>query len=263
LSSEAAEDRRAHRRPRGRPLDATVLGVEAPTPLLRRVRARCPGLADGREVLPGAWARLYVPAPEHGDRLAAGSRELPGRAPRSYTITRWDPAGETFALDLVLHGDGPAARWAEAVAVGETVPVAGPIGRFRLPPGPVRAVFAGDTTALPAIRELAAALAPGSQARVLVEAPVSERADLPGAEWVDPAQGLLARALAPDGLVPGEWVEESLGGDDGGAPLLVWIGAEAGVASDLRRHLVEHAGVPPAALHAAGYWRRGASGETP
>jgi NADPH-dependent ferric siderophore reductase len=212
----------------------------------------CPALGAGRPIIPGAWVRVYAPDPQTGGRLAAGSREVAGRTPRPYTITRWDPATGTFVLDFVLHGRGPGASWAESAAVGDELPLTGPIGRFAFPDGARRVLLAGDATAFPAIRELAAVAPADALVTALVELPLSERVDwTAGAaarvrtEWLDDG-GLVARAL--DGrLLPAGWQDDPAG-------LAVWLGAEARDVSLIRRALTP-LGLTPGALHATGYWR--------
>jgi NADPH-dependent ferric siderophore reductase len=242
-------------------LDATVLAVTTPTPRLRRVRLACPGLCDGKPVRLASWVRLYVPELAESGRLAAGSRELPGFAPRSYTITAWDPATGQLTLDLVLHGEGPAARWAETVATGDTCRLAGPLGRFELDPARTRWLMVGDTTALPAIREILLALPPHAAAHAIIEAPASERQELTSparltVEWVEPdaavgaASPLVRRAEAR--LIPEGW-------DSGDPALAVWLAAEARDVTALRAHLAAE-GIGRAALTSSGYWRRGQAG---
>jgi NADPH-dependent ferric siderophore reductase len=243
------------RRPRGQAVTAVVTRAENPTPLLRRIWLACPELGGGRPVIPGAWVRVYVPEPDDGGRLAAGSREVAGRTPRSYTVTRWEASTGTCALDFVLHGPGPAAAWAAGATAGDTVPLTGPLGRFAFPATVTRTLLAGDTTALPAIRELSEAAPTGAHVHALVEAPLTERLDWTAAgtassavrlTWVDP--GALLPMVLTGGATPTHW---NLSDPD----VLVWIGAEAGDVAAMRRHLLA-AGLPAASLHATPYWRR-------
>jgi NADPH-dependent ferric siderophore reductase len=212
-------------------------------------------LGEARPVIPGAWVRVYVPEVDDGGRLAAGSREIAGRTPRSYTVTRWEPHTGVFALDFVLHGPGPAATWAAGASAGDTVPLAGPLGRFAFPDVARRIFLAGDTTALPAIRELAAAAPAGAEVHAVVEAAPTERLDWTDAgaaspsvrlRWVDTGD-LLPLVLAGE-AIPTHW-------DLADPAVTVWIGAEAGNVAAMRRHLLG-AGPRAPSLHATGYWHR-------
>jgi NADPH-dependent ferric siderophore reductase len=245
------------RRPRTRPSDATVIAVASPTPRLKRIRFDWPALAaqDAPEPAPAQWVRAYVPESEAAARLQVGSRELPGRAPRSYTVTEADRAAGRLTLDFVLHGAGPAAQWAAAAKPGDTLPLAGPIGRFRLPPGRTRWLLAGDATALPAIRELLAALPPAAQALALIEAPAGEEQDLASpahlaVEWLTPEDGgLSARTMPPRTLLPPAW-------DPLDPAVFAWVAAEAKTTTAIRHHLEDHLALPRTSFQTAAYWRR-------
>jgi NADPH-dependent ferric siderophore reductase len=247
---------------------AQVTGVSSPTPLLKRVHLTCPALA-GREFPPASWVRGFFPdlsaaadagpgdrpdaasalSPSHGGNVS----EVAGRVPRAYTITEWDPAG-SFALDFVLHGRGPAATWAQNAAVGEELPLAGPLGRTDL--GEHRNyVFAGDTTALPAIRELLLALGSrGTPVRTRVNLWVpgpTEHQELPAQTrpeicWFGPSDPTLDEAAENGSLLADVDLTDPA--------LKVWMAGEAETISRARRALTRH-GLPPTQLAAAGYWR--------
>ncbi|MDR0944801.1 MAG: siderophore-interacting protein [Bifidobacteriaceae bacterium] len=259
-------------------LTGTVVDVSTPTPLLRRLVVRVPGLGTPAAPAPGQWVRLYVPEPQGtAGRLAVGAREMAGHTPRSYTVQAWDPAQETCVLDFVLHQPaGPASTWAAAARTGDELPLAGPIGRPGLPldAGPLRVLFLADTTALPAVRELVGALPRGSAARAVIAAAASERVPLAAPDgvaltldWTDPGGDALTKAATVIGggptvpSVQGE-VPVDLGSAIGGAAerseTHVWVGAEAGAVSEIRR-LATTAGVPRPLLHATAYWRRAVS----
>jgi NADPH-dependent ferric siderophore reductase len=184
----------------------------------------------------------------HG-HAGAGSPEVAMRTPRSYTVTQWNPAEGAFALEFVLHGGGPAALWAARAETGEELPLAGPMGRFMFPGGVQRILLAGDTTALPAIRELAASAPADAQVVAVVEAPASEQLDTGSrvrVKWTDP--GELVRLAEAGGLIPSAW-------DPADPTISVWIAGEAHDAAATRFALLTM-GVWPAAIHASAYWRR-------
>jgi NADPH-dependent ferric siderophore reductase len=117
-------------------------------------------------------------------------------------------------------------------------------------------LLAGDETALPAIARRLEELPATSRAVVIVEIanrseeqPIQTqaRADI---RWLHrdaaaPASNdLLSSALAAMTLPPGVGY--------------AWVAAEASVAKNLRRHLVEERGLPKDRVKAAAYWKRGA-----
>jgi NADPH-dependent ferric siderophore reductase len=146
--------------------------------------------------------------------------------------------------------------------VGQTIKLSGPLGRSRLEGRHRRYLLAGDTTALPAIREWLAAI--GSEAAVAVQvwAPdVGEHQDLEfsGELTVDwsyggaPTMADLAEAgrLGPDGWNPQD------------PDTKFFLAGEASEITRVRRALTQAGPVPPGNLQATPYWRRGQSGADP
>lgn len=108
--------------------NATILRADALGPRFRRLVLRGPELA-GVTWTPGDKLQVF----------------LPGVGTRTYTPTRWDgSAGET-ELIAFLHGQGPGARWASDVQVGDTVQVFGPRGSLVVGGS---SVVVGDETSL-------------------------------------------------------------------------------------------------------------------
>jgi NADPH-dependent ferric siderophore reductase len=135
-------------------------------------------------------------------------------------------------------------------------------------------VLAGDTTALPAIRELSVAVPSAADVRILIEAPPTERlswdaptatASAPGPRNTSAPGSGGTGAPGPGGMVQVEWIDQGglvrlgpgiipPGWNPRDPALTLWLAAEAHTVSQIRRDLLG-AGVPPQALHAAGYWR--------
>jgi NADPH-dependent ferric siderophore reductase len=133
-----------------------LVGTTTLTPSMRRLHLRAPGLGALR-FDPGQDLMVAVPA---GD----------GRVfRRRYSIRAMDVETDTMALDVVLHGDGPGARWAGTAEPGGVVEAIGPRGKITLVPGATWHLFAGDESALPASFAMIEALPPGAQALCLLE----------------------------------------------------------------------------------------------
>ncbi len=87
---------------------------------------------------------------------------------RRYTIVAADPARGTLALDGILHGHGPGARWFAEVAVGATVEAVGPRGGIEAANADWQ-LLVGDESGLPAFTELLRHLGPGVRATAVIE----------------------------------------------------------------------------------------------
>ncbi|MEV0384637.1 siderophore-interacting protein [Nonomuraea sp. NPDC050643] len=250
--------------------------------------------------------KLILPLPEHGlAHLPTGSdwftqwRLLDDdkRNPmRTYTARLVRPEAAEVDVDVVMHPDGgPAARWAEAVTVGDIAALYGPDSRyesrhggleFHPPAGTGCVLIAGDETAVPAICGILERMPAGLAGEVLMEVP-SEDDFLPvetsasvkvtwlarnggerGAALVPAVQAAAGRLLPPlptpdtfddvdvDADELWEVPEEEL--PDYG-PLYAWLAGEAAVIKTLRRHLVAERGLDRRSVAFMGYWRKGRS----
>ena len=93
-----------------------VAEVVALTPRLRRLR------------LTAAHLDLLAPAPGQDLMLRMPDGDG-GTINRRYSIRAHDPVVALVDVDVVLHGDGPGARWAAGAAVGDVVEAVGPRGK--------------------------------------------------------------------------------------------------------------------------------------
>src|SRR5271169_1447612 len=107
-----------------------------------------------------------LPAPGPNGPVYADGVPPPAR---DYTPRRYDAAANALTIDFVLHGDGPAASWAEQARPGNFLGVGGPRGSFIVPDDFDWYLLAGDETALPAIGRRLEELPPGARAVVVVE----------------------------------------------------------------------------------------------
>lgn len=169
------------------------------------------------------------------------------RAGRDYTPRRWDPETGELDLDFVLHGDGPAASWAQTATAGSDLWFVGPKSSTVLPDTIDWVLLAGDETALPAIGRFLDERPCPAPARIIVQvADAAARQELPlgpadTIEWItssDPA--------ALEGAVRSlEWPT--------GQPY-VWLAAESRSLIPLRRWVRRERAVPTSHTNITGYW---------
>jgi NADPH-dependent ferric siderophore reductase len=141
---------------------------------------------------------------------------------RRYTIAAADPVSGHVDLDVVVHGDGPGARWAAAAAVGDQVDAIGPRGKITLDPTAAWHLFAGDEAFLPAAAAMVAALPASGRALVVLEVEdAAEERPITGAAavetvWVHRAGTRRSGALADavdDLALPGGAGHAYVGGE--------------------------------------------------
>jgi NADPH-dependent ferric siderophore reductase len=188
-----------------RPRWAEVVAVTDVTPRMRRITLSAAHLAD----LPGAGPtdhlKVFFPVADEDEPVEPeiGPRGLiqppPGipRPYREYTIRRHDPDRGEVDLDVVRHGHGLAAAWAERARPGLALWLLGPRSSAVVSRRDWYLV-GGDETALPAIGRWLADLPDGAAVTALVEvADAAEEQPLPSSAAVD------LRWLHRDGAEPG------------------------------------------------------------
>ncbi len=193
-----------------------------------------------------------------GDLDAALPRQLahgiewgpaPHRQGRDYTPRRFDPITGELDLDFVLHGDGPAARWATTARPGDDLWFAGPKSSTVLPDELDWILLAGDETALPAIGRFLDERPTDVPARVIVVItdPASEQPlhlrDGDTIRWViapRPDGPELERAIRDLDWWPGTGY--------------AWCAGESRTLIPIRRHLGRERGLPKTHLDVTGYW---------
>lgn len=211
-----------------------VVGTAALTPRVRRVTVRADTMRDVH-IRPAQDVELLL-------------RERDGRrVKRRYTIRHSRPESGELDLDVVLHGDGPGARWGEAAQPGDVVQFQGPRGKLELRPAPWH-LMCGDESALPAIAAIAEALPAGERALAVIE--VRDDAEqLPVAadtRWVDRGDhppgtpDLIGAAVADVALAAPADTRAYLMGETRSMVAL--------------RALLEERGVPHDAIFVKGYW---------
>jgi len=231
---------------------ARVLSVARVAPRFLRVTLSCAGTA--RLLQGGMHVSLLLP-PEGRDpvwpRVAASGRTVwPSGADAlhraAYTLVEPDPAALRFAVDIFEHAGGRTAAWAASGPEGQVIGLTGP-GGGDFPEGS-DLLMAGDETALPAIRRILAASAPGRTGRVLIEVGGAEDVE----DLAAPA-GMAIRWLLRDrGESLGQWLD----GRPGAAPgpeTFVWVAAEQALARRARLQFRE-GGLPRTRGYFSGYW---------
>ncbi len=217
-----------------------VVGVADDAPALRRLTVHDPRLAE-LPWRPGQDLTLCLPA-------AARSVK------RRYTIRRLDRASSTAELLVLLHEDGPGARWAAGVRAGDHLEAVGPRGKIWADEHAGWHLFVGDETYLAATAAMAESLPAGTRALVVLQVgddvgpqPISAAAGLQQPVWVrrnplgagEPGVELidaLAALVLPDGL--------------GHA----YVGGEHHAVAAVRACLLGR-GLPDDAISSKAYWR--------
>jgi NADPH-dependent ferric siderophore reductase len=223
--------------------DLEVTAVEAISPSMRRIRCTAPGLGQ-LSYQPGQDLMLAVPGPGNGSFR------------RRYTIRSLDRSAASVDIDVVLHGDGPAAAWAASCQPGQRIEAIGPRGKVTVQPEADWHLFAGDDSAMPASLAMAESLPTPEDALVVLEV-----------DGVADQQQVSATDGRPIGV---HWVHRA-GADPASSAKLVaalngldlpaglghaYLAGELRVVADMRRTLLER-GLIAAQISAKPYWRAG------
>ncbi|MEU3949754.1 siderophore-interacting protein [Streptomyces sp. NPDC029526] len=251
---------------------ATVADIVDVTPNMRRITLTGEELAEGvmgegyhrpafrsdgfddhvKLVVPPADGALPRIGTQEETRFA-WNPEVLGNT-RDYTVRSWDPAANSFTVDLVRHDHGLAASWAFSARPGDTIHFAGPKSCARINPDADWHLLAGDETALPAIARWLEEAPAGTRGHVVVEVPteadrqqIATRADVT-VEWLvrdgEPAGtgtrlfDAVRRVDLPEGRVH------------------AWVAGEAMTIAPIRRHLRNEVRLPREDVEVTGYWRR-------
>ena len=258
-------------RPEESQFTVTVSRVVDLNPVMRRITLSAPELTRyellGPDeyfglLMPGADGRLHLPDPERTNVRTAiadmPESEQPGL--RWYTVRALRRAEGEVDVDIVTHGDsGPGSAWA-------TTAVAGDVAGFRSGGAlysswdQARQLVVADETAVPALlaileersRRGLPGLGEGIEAHV--EVPSTDVLD--GLD-VPPEVTVHVRGEG----APGSVVVPALVADPAATADLdyAWLCGESGLATSLRRHLVQQVGMDKRAITFSGYWKLGAA----
>ncbi|WP_419210242.1 siderophore-interacting protein [Providencia manganoxydans] len=230
--------------------EARVCDIQQITPKMRRITL-CGDdidkfIDDPRAHEPASWIKVFFP---WRDSLAG----------RVYTLSGLNEFSRTIDIDMVLHGEGPAASWATHAILGDKLGFAGPCsGGFQLQPETRWLLLLGDETALPAMRSILDTL-PRSL-------PVLWFAEVSGRQEIQPIDYPLLkennwqiRIRHFDSVMNSPLVQAishyRLPDEQG----QVWLACEQQVAAYLKNHFINEMGIPKPLLFAKGYWKKGES----
>ncbi|MGV9265993.1 siderophore-interacting protein [Kitasatospora sp. NPDC003701] len=223
---------------RSRPThDVEVIATAPLTSTLLRITLGGPTLSRLGIEHPTQWVKLAIP-------------EGPSRA---YTVRHHRPAACEVDIDVVLHGNGPAARWASVARPGDRARIAGPRGRRPDVDGAGRLLLAADESALPAALTILDQLP--TTVSVFAWFEIAEDGDaLPLATRAE----LTTHWLPRGGSHPkGRLLTDALLATDVPADSAAWIAGEATAVGTVRRHLLTDRALPRDRVHAKGYWKHG------
>jgi NADPH-dependent ferric siderophore reductase len=238
-----------------------VLRVVDLTPRMRRITLGGPELAGFTSLGTDDHVKLLFPqnAAEHAalETLVLGSGKDNGPMPamRDYTPRRYDQDTLELDIDFVLHGDGPAATWAEQAKPGQFLHIAGPRGSMIVPDIFDSYLLIGDETALPAIARRLEGLAANRRALVIVEVENgAEQQRLESAAQIN-VIWVLREGGKNNLLTTVKQLQVPSGN------LYAWVATETKVSRQIRRMLLDEHGLNEQFVKAVGYWRLDQSDE--
>jgi NADPH-dependent ferric siderophore reductase len=217
---------------------ATVASV---TPRMRRIRLTSPAL-DTLNYLPGQDVALGL------------QRDGGTMVRRRYSIRRFSPEERWLEVHVVMHGDGPGIRWAQAAAPGVLIDAIGPRGKITLATDARWHLFAGDATAVPGALAMMEALPADVAARAFLrvdDATERQPFDLAGDKRITWRYELDARAGQLDRLIVALSNEEFPRGRGH-----AYLAGEVSLVISLKAALLSR-GLSPEQISAKAYWNRG------
>lgn len=220
----------------------TVVSSEHISPAMIRITLHGEDLADFTSLGPDDHCKVIIPD-ENGEMVM-----------RDYTPRAYDNDKRTLAIDFALHDAGPVTQWAMNAKPGDELTIGGPRGSAVLKGDIRQLVLIGDETALPAIARNIEEAKPGALIKAIIAVPseadeqtFSSAANV-DLQWVHRPE---SQSIDPTPFI------EALDEMDIGSGTYIWIAAEAYVAKDIRRYLIEERGHPLSWLKASGYWIKG------
>ncbi|MBY4129428.1 siderophore-interacting protein [Rhodococcus fascians] len=257
----------------------TVLGCERISPSFIRVTLGGDSLSDFRYMGYDHWFRMFLPQPGQDEPRIPSATSMLWYAQyltfskdtkpvvRNYTVSQYRAAGQgthgdgaELDVDFVVHGtadghSGPASSWAARAVPGDRVAILDE-GRIYTFDGQSNwQLLVGDESAAPAILGILRSSPQDVRVRAFIEVPDEadiQKQDVPSGvdlQWIvrpnplaKPGEAALAavqKADLPDGIP------------------VVYVAGEQGLATGLRRYLVNERSVPKSQICFTGYWKFG------
>jgi NADPH-dependent ferric siderophore reductase len=175
---------------------------------------------------------------------------------RRYTIRRFDQRAQLLDLNMVVHTDGPGARWARQLKVGDSVEAIGPRGKITLVPSASWHLLIGDDVAVPCMAAMVEALPAGARAVVIAEvADAAEELPVSPPAGVELSWVWLHRdGRAPDD--PSALIERIRASSWPEGEGQAYVAGEAAAVKALQAALIAR-GFAPERVAAKAYWGRG------
>ncbi|GAA1324393.1 siderophore-interacting protein [Leucobacter albus] len=204
--------------------------------------------------------KVFYPDPDTGklslpvqrDRFIDWPRD-PRAESRTYTVRDFDAAAGVLTLDFARHARGVATDWAETVAPGAEIHIAGPKMAWLEPEGADWLFIGGDDTAIPALARWLETMPRDARGVALLEvddaASEFEIDHPPGMEvrWLHRAGVPAARSTA---LIDAVLAEPWRDGDP-----FCWFAGETGVLRPIRTYLRKERELDRERVEVTGYWR--------
>ncbi|MEN9704660.1 MAG: hypothetical protein RLZZ393_539, partial [Pseudomonadota bacterium] len=174
---------------------------------------------------------------------------------RTYTPRHFDAVARELTVDMVLHGEGPAASWAAQAEVGQSLTLSGPGRAYAVDASVAHWVLAGDDTAIPALATLLEALPANATVDLFLEVSAAEEAA--ALDAVHPGVRMHRLVGADADVAPGALLEAAIRAAELPKAARVYVACEAGAIRRIRRHLLQERGLAPAQVVTRGYWKLG------
>ena len=245
---------------------ARVTAIGPLTPHMTRVTLFGPEFADLTYQASDHYVRLLLPrASQTEPQLPTSEQWWPemvampaAQRPilRNYTVAAIRPAVAEVDIDFVVHGDsGPATRWVNRAAAGDTVGVIDQGVLHEVRTDAAEYLIVGDETALPAATGLLSVMPPGTRVTALLEVPADDdRRDL-GSPQARVDYLIRRDPHAKPGLLLADAVRNWRPAHP---RVVAWVSGESSMTTAVRRILVK-SGVAMADISFHGYFKFGKS----
>ena len=208
----------------------------------------------------GRWRRIRLRAeplrtagwqPGQQVRIDVGPADALTPLLRTYSV--WDRTEDTIELQMLLHGDGPGARWVAAAKPGAEVLISKPKGNFVVSAA-CHHLFVGEETASAAFGPMLRALPAGAPVNAVIEVggPADQLELGRPVTWLHRGDRAAASSAALLAAVAGLTLPEEAG--------QAYIAGEARTVQAVKQHLIRERGWPRRAVLTKPFWTPGKKG---